>query len=137
MKFNPLIPVYGDTNYRGKSPFEDTEHINFVSWVRFNYPEYGAVLIHPKNEGKKSFSQVAKDKKMGLKKGASDIIIPASPSFVCEIKRVNHVKDSHWEKGQQEYLLAAKSAGSFVCVALGAEGAKLAFLDWHKLISGL
>ena len=137
MKFNPKIPVYGDTSYRGKSPFEDIEHINFVSWVRFNHPEYGAILIHPKNEGQRSPQQINKEKKLGLKKGASDIIIPASPPFVCEIKRINHVKDSHWETGQQEYLLASQEAGAFVCVALGAEGAKLAFNDWLKLLNRL
>ena len=133
MKFNPLIPTYGDRSYRGKSPFEDVEHINFVSWVRFNYPEYGAILIHPKNEGKRSPQQISKEKKLGFKKGASDIIIPASPPFVCEIKRLNHVKDSHWQEGQQDYMLAAKEQGAFVCVALGAEAAKQAFKDWLKI----
>ena len=135
MKFNPIIPVYGDTSYRGKCPIEDTEHINFISWLRWNHPECAALIVHPKNEGKRSFAQAAKEKKMGLNKGASDIVIPASPSFICEIKRLDHTK-CKWQEGQQDYLLAGQKLGSFACVALGAEGAKLAFLDWHKLVSG-
>tara|TARA_R110000850_G_scaffold11976_4_gene40739 strand:+ start:18678 stop:19097 length:420 start_codon:yes stop_codon:yes gene_type:complete len=132
MKFNPLIPTYGDQKYRGAYPSEDVEHINFVSWMRFNHPEYAAILIHPKNEGKRTFSQINKEKKMGLIKGASDIVIPASPPFICEVKKLNHVK-CKWETGQQEYLLSAKDAGAFVCIALGAEAAKLAFNDWLKI----
>lgn len=134
MKFNPKIPVYGDTSFRGKCTVEDVEHINFVSWARCNHPEQAAVLIHPKGEGKRSFQQAAKEKKMGLNTGASDIIIPASLSFICELKRLDHTK-SKWQDGQQEYLLAAQKLGSFVCVALGAEGAKLAFLEWLDILN--
>ena len=136
MKFNHLIPVYGDTTYRGKCPVEDVEHINAVSWIRFNYPAISAVLIHPSNEGKRSFAQANKEKKLGLNKGASDIVIPASPSFICEIKRLDHTK-CKWQDGQQEYLLAGAKLGSFVCIALGAEGVKLAFNDWLKLTNRL
>jgi hypothetical protein len=39
--------------------------------------------------------------------GASDIIIPAACSFVCEIKRRDHTK-SKWQPGQVEYLESAK-----------------------------
>ena len=62
-------------------------------------------------------------------KGAADVIIPASPAFVCEIKRRDHTK-SQWQDGQQEYLNAAQKAGAFVCVALGADAAWEAFDDW-------
>ena len=61
--------------------------------------------------------------------GASDIIIPASVSFVCELKRKDHTQ-SKWQDGQIEYLEAANHAGAFVCVALGWEAAWQAFNDW-------
>lgn len=134
MKLNPLIPVFGDETFRGKCPVEDVEHINFVSWLRFNHPEIGITLIHPQNEGKKTHQQATKDKKMGLSKGASDIIIPGSPAFVCEIKRQDHTL-STWQTGQQEFLLQSKSQGSFICVALGATGATIAFKLWLKLVT--
>lgn len=63
--------------------------------------------------------------------GASDIIIPASMPFVCELKRQDHTK-SKWQDGQIEYLEACHEAGSFVCVALGWESAWRAFGDWLR-----
>ena len=66
-----------------------------------------------------------------MTKGASDIIIPGSPAFVCELKRRDHTK-SRWEDGQQEYLTAAQDAGAFVCIALGADAAMEAFNDWLR-----
>ena len=135
MKFPDWIPVYGDQTHREKCPLEDVEHINFVSWLRFNYPDIGLTIIHPKNEGKKSHAQASKDKKMGLSAGASDIIIPGSPAFVCEIKRQDHTK-SHWQKGQQEFLAQCRKQGCFYCVALGADAAKEAFKDWLNELPG-
>ena len=59
-------------------------------------------------------------------KGASDIIIPGGPAFVCELKRRDHTQ-SKWQDGQQEYLDAAQRAGAFVCIALGYKAAEEAF----------
>lgn len=137
MKFKEGVPVYGDVKFRGECPKEDIEQISFFNWLRREYPEYGAVAIHPKNEEKRSggkFYALQKDKAMGLVPGASDIVIPASPSFVCEMKRQDHTK-SRWQKGQPEYLEAAKKLGAFVAVALGFEAAKEAFeayIKWTK-----
>ena len=63
--------------------------------------------------------------------GASDIIIPGNPSFVCELKRRDHTK-STWQPKQLEYLEAAKENGSFVCVALGWEAAWDALENWRQ-----
>ena len=130
MKFGDL-PVYGDQSYRGDCKTEDGEHASFVAWLRFNHPEDAALLIHPHNEGKRTQAQISMAKKMGLNPGASDIIIPGAPAFVCEIKRKDHTK-SHWQPGQIDYLEAAINAGCFVAVALGNDGAKAAFAEWKK-----
>ena len=66
------------------------------------------------------------EKAEGMVKGASDIIIPGGPAFVCELKRRDHTK-SVWQDGQQEYLYAAQRAGAFVCIALGHKAAREAF----------
>lgn len=63
--------------------------------------------------------------------GASDIIIPGSPTFVCELKRKDHTL-CKWQPNQQEYLQAAKDNGAFVCVALGWEGAMEAYRVWKS-----
>jgi len=61
----------------------------------------------------------------------NDIIIPAAPAFVCELKRRDHTK-SAWQKGQIEYLENCQKNGCFVCVALGYEAALQAVEDWTK-----
>lgn len=133
MKFPDWLPVYGDVDFRGKCPLETIEQMSFFNKIRKEYPDtYGAIAIHPRNEGLKEngqFSTVIKHNAEGMTKGASDIIIPGSPSFVCEIKRQNHMLSS-WQTGQIEYLLACDKLGSFICVALGAKAAYEAFEDW-------
>lgn len=64
--------------------------------------------------------------------GASDVVIPGAPAFVCELKRRDHTKCT-WQGGQQEYLRASQDAGAFACVALGWEAAWQAFGDWLAL----
>ena len=136
MKFNPDIPVYGDITFRGKCPLESIEQASFFSRLRREYPDsYGLIAIHPRNEGlvsKGQFSTVIKHAAEGMTKGASDIIIPGSPSFVCELKQCNHMK-SKWQDGQQPYLVAAANAGAFACVALGAVAAWEAFEAWKAI----
>lgn len=135
MKFPQWLTVYGDKDRRGECPTEQTEQINIFSWLEFNHPELSAIAVHPKNEGKRSWGQVHHDKKSGsINTGASDVIIPGSPSFVCEIKRANHTK-SQWQKGQREYLENASDCGAFVCVALGLEGFKQAVKDYLTTIN--
>jgi len=134
MKLKNLpFPVYGDTEFRGKCPKEDQEQIAFFGELRRLYPDtWGALAIHPRNEQLLKggqFSRVAKHRAEGMTKGASDIVIPARVSFVCELKRQDHTL-STWQAGQVEYLTAAHDAGAFACVALGWRGAWEAFEAW-------
>jgi len=131
MRFPKNITVYGDKTYRGECPVEDVEHIDFFSRLSIDWPQYHAIAIHPKNEGKRTWGQINKEKKMGLNKGASDIIIPASPPLVIEMKRLDHTK-SKMEKEQAEYLISAQDLGATVCIALGCNAALLAVEEWHK-----
>ena len=138
MKFNPLIPVYGDPKFRGKCPKEDVEQVSFFNRLRKEYPtSWGILALHPRNEGLKEkgqFSTVIKHKAEGMTAGASDIIIPGCPSFVCEMKRRDHTL-SAWQDKQEDYLLAAQEAGAFTCVALGAVGAWEAFKAWEASLA--
>lgn len=77
---------------------------------------------------------MVKQKAEGMTPGASDIVIPARVSFVCEMKRQDHTK-SKWQDGQIKYLEAAQDAGAFACVALGHAAAKEAFEAWLKMMS--
>ena len=130
MKFPDWLPVYGDTSYRGKCPSESVEQISFVNWVR-QTTEHGDLIIHVRNEGKRTHSQTQRHKVEGMCPGAADIIIPGKPTFVCEMKKQDHTK-SRWQDGQQEFLRQAQVNGAFVCIALGNEGAKQAYREWLK-----
>jgi len=125
------VRVYGDQKWRGKCASESVEQITFFNRIR-KVPIYGVLALHPRNEGKRHFKQVAREKAEGMTKGASDIIIPGNPSFVCELKRRDRTQSS-WQDGQKEYLEAAKKAGAFVCVALGADAATEAFSEWLSI----
>lgn len=132
MKFNDEIPVFGDTYFRGDCALEANDQKLFISYLRTKYPKtYGAIVVHNRNEGKRSFQQAARFKADGMTKGASDIMIPANPPFICEMKRKDHTK-SQWKGGQQEYLIACKGLGAFSCLALGYDGAVKAFEDYLK-----
>jgi len=133
MRFPEWLDVYGDKSYRGKCYKEITEQINSFAWLRFAHPALADIAIHPKMEGGRAFSQIQMMKIEGsLKPGVSDIIIPGSPSFVCELKRKDHTLSS-WSDGQIEYLGNCKAAGCFVSVALGFEGLKLAITDYLEI----
>jgi hypothetical protein len=135
MKFPPDIVVYGDQDYRGDCPSETVEQVTFFSRLRKGWPDtWGCVAVHIRNEGQRSYMQAARHKAEGMTKGASDVMIPGNPAFVCEIKRRDHTK-SRWQENQETYLLTAKKLGAFVCVALGADAATEAFNDYVNLVS--
>src|SRR5690606_33085004 len=91
------------------------------------------LAVHPKNEGERTGWQSTADQQQGaLNKGASDIIIPGNPSFVCEIKRKDHTQ-SKITKDQITYLEAAQSIGSFACIALGSDAVIAAIEDWLRI----
>ncbi len=134
MKFdNCPVPVFGDIAFRGNCPKEEVEQSSFFSMIRRTYPDtWGAIAIHPRNEGLKvggQFSAIIKHRAEGMTPGAADIIIPGRKSFVCELKRRDHTK-SKWQDGQIEYLKAAQDCGAYACVALGAVAAWEAFEGW-------
>lgn len=99
-----------------------------MSALSLKYPALKRLVVHPRNEGKRSFGQVNFQSKDGsINKGASDIIIPGAPAFVCELKKRHGGK---WETGQIEYLEEAFFRGCFVCLALGADAAMLGVDMW-------
>jgi hypothetical protein len=128
------VLIFGDVSFRGKCPKEEQEQITFFNTLRTRYPNsFGAVAIHPRNEGLKingQINSVQKHKAEGMTKGAADIIIPARVSFVCELKRLDHTQ-SQWQDGQEDYLAAVAGLGGFACVALGWEAAWQAFGYWR------
>lgn len=134
MKFNESIPVFGDVSFRGGCKSEYCEQVDFYAWLKLNYPEYHSLFLHPKTEGQRTYQQVNYEKRAGgIPKSLPDLMIINNYPFCVELKKKNHVK-SQWQNGQQEKLIELKNAGCFIGVALGADGAKEAFLQWLEII---
>ena len=130
MKIPDWLPVYGDMDYRNKKcPTETAEQVTFFNLLRRDYPEIGKIALHIRNEGKRTVQQAMRQKSEGMVTGASDIVIPGCPAFVCELKRADHTQ-SRWQDGQIEYLEACKNNGAFVCVAFGYKAALEALKEW-------
>lgn len=130
MKCPDWLPVYGDLDFRGDCPPESAEQITLFNAIRKT--KWGVIALHPRNEGKRTHAQTQRYKAEGMTKGASDIVIPGYPAFVCELKRKNRTK-SRWQDGQLDYLKAAQEAGAFVCVAFGWEAALEALKEWEEV----
>lgn len=128
----PDIPLYGDPTYRDqRCPKETLEQITFFNRLRRHYPStYGKIGLHIRNEGKREHhAQVVTEKAEGMVTGAADIVIPGSPTFICELKRRDHTL-STLSQDQVAYLRAAQQAGAFVCIALGCDAAWDGFQEW-------
>lgn len=112
------------------------EQVTFFGRLRRAYPEsYGILALHPRNEGQRTYLQVAKEKSEGMSTGATDIVIPGSPAFVCELKRRDHTKSKLADE-QLAYLRAAQKAGAYACIALGVDAAWEAFEGWRRDVEG-
>lgn len=131
MKIPPEIKVYGPPIKGCKIP-ESAHMVTFFNTLRREYPQYGAIALHIKNEGKRTQLQIEKDKAQGLVTGASDIIIPGKPAFVCELK--SQSPKARISQEQIDFLIAAQNNGAFCCIALGHEAAIKAFLEWKLMI---
>lgn len=130
MNLPPDIPIWGNVEFRGKCPAETLEQVTFFARLRRAFPDsYGLLALHPRNEGKRTHLQAAKEKSEGMVTGATDIVIPGRPAFVCELKRRDHTV-SRLAPEQMAYLRAANAAGAYACIALGVDAAWEAFLDW-------
>lgn len=122
------------SGFRGPCPKESAEQMTFFNEIRRRYPDtYGVLAFHARNEGKKTAQQVKVEKAEGMTTGTPDIIIPASITFVCELKRQNMVASSV-RKEQKKYLIAAAKLGAFACVCGGWRQAMIAFEEWCKLV---
>src|SRR5690606_23059711 len=123
------VRIYGKAD-QDKAPSESVEMSTFFSRLRAQYPHtYGAVGIHVRNEGKRTFAQASKMMlEGGFVKGTPDIIIPGSPTFLCELK--SRKKGSRPSKEQMAYLETATKTDAFCVIAYGYEEAWNALNDW-------
>jgi hypothetical protein len=116
---------------------EEVEQIKFNTWFEEVLTIKGCRWFHSPNGGGRSLIEGAKFKRMGVKRGVPDIIIPMprvgsrSPyhGLVIELKRPDG-KMSDVSEEQKDWLEWFKTQGWSTHVAFGFEQAKAIVLDY-------
>jgi len=110
-----------------KEKSEDREQIEFVSWIKQNYPE--EKVIHIPNGKKRSIIDAVRLKAMGVMKGVPDLFFPSLYLWI-EMKKV---KDGKLSPEQKVVMESLRRDGYRVAVCKGAEEAKALFLSYKTL----
>lgn len=127
-RYAKMTKTYGQ-QLTGKQPSEAAEMTTFFNQLQKRYPEIHALALHVRNEGKRDHKDTNIMKMQGgFVKGAPDIVIAGSPTFLCEMK--SKAKSSRTSKEQDTFLERADRSGCFCCVAYGWEAAIEAVEDW-------
>jgi hypothetical protein len=138
------VRIYGDTSLRGKCNAEDGELSSFHQWVIFNYPEFAPMCFHPANEwkpdnNKESHAHYQKMLNKGYMPRLADWIFLGAngmPPFLLEMKK-KHISESLNSRDRKEHFLEQcellhrqQKLGAVVCIALGFEAAKVAWIEY-------
>jgi VRR-NUC domain len=90
----------------------------------------GLVALHPANGGKRSVTEAARFKRMGVTPGAPDVLLwHADRSYALELKS----PDGRLSEAQSEMLARLAKAGVFTCVAHGLDRALAVLESWNLL----
>lgn len=108
---------------------EDCEQMDFVAWIRENYPEHAALMTHAANEGKQAINYRGRLRKMGQLTGWPDLVFLKAGAHhhaaLIEMKSRKHTAIASAD--QRKVLIAAAQDGKFAAVCNGFEAAKVAF----------
>jgi len=130
-QYPKVAPVFAGSNkfYKiGAKYFgpEDLLQIAFCAWLKVYHPD--VEVLHPKNEGKETRLGQAKKKLMGVRAGASDLLIqaPGLPDLWLELKR----KPNKPTKDQLAFLEIQSKMGKSTAVAYDLWEAVRVFCEW-------
>lgn len=117
-------------------PKEIEEHLTLCNWLN----KHGVFFIHIPNEGQRTVQQSVLLKRMGLKKGAPDFIIPGPENIAIEMKRCKvkgksgkMTTPSKVSEEQKECLADMAALGWITYVSYGAADA-IGFLQGRDLV---
>ena len=102
-------------------PTEDEEQIWLFSWVDLNlwrWPEL-ELMHHIPNGGKRSKSEAARFKAMGVKRGVSDIFLPVARGGFHGLYIELKAKDGKVDAAQKEWIEAVRQQGYCGAVCFG------------------
>lgn len=121
---------------RPPEPNEDEEQMALFEWARLQcgrWPEL-ALMHHIPNGGKRSKTEAARFKEMGVKAGVPDIFLPAAKGghhgLYIELKRQRGGKVS---ERQKEWAEALSKQGYRVIICHGWPAAAEAILEYLKM----
>lgn len=105
---------------------ESDEHLTLCEWL----DKHGVFYIHIPNEGERSVHQTVMLKRMGMKKGAPDFIIPGPENIAIELKRSDKTM-SRVSKEQRECLMILSQLGWKTQICYGAANAIGYLMNCH------
>lgn len=117
-------------------PTEEEEQCFVISWAEVNeyrYPEL-KLLYHVPNEGKRSGREGAKMKRMGLRKGVSDLCLPVARGIYHGLYIELKALDGRITKEQNEFLAAVREQGYCSYACYGGESAVKAIEQYLRMI---
>lgn len=106
-------------------PTEDEEQIWLFSWAELNlgrFPEL-SLMHHIPNGGKRSKSEAARFKAMGVKPGVSDIFLPVARGGYHGLYIELKARDGRVSTKQKEFLESVRREGYAGVVAFSGEEA--------------
>ena len=103
---------------------EQIDQINLMNWIKHNYPEIAEDTYHFANERKCTIQQGALLKRMGVKRGVSDIFIPIPRKGKSGLWIELKVGKGQPTKEQKEFLARMIVNGFEAVCVWGWEAAK-------------
>ena len=102
-------------------PTEDEEQIWLFSWAKINsgkWPEL-ELMHHIPNGGKRSKTEAARFKAMGVKRGVSDIFLPVARGGFHGLYIELKARDGKVDAAQKEWIAAVRKQGYCGAVCFG------------------
>lgn len=102
-------------------PTEDEEQIWLFSWAKLNsgkWPEL-ELMHHIPNGGKRSKTEAARFKAMGVKRGVSDIFLPVARGGFHGLYIELKAKDGKVESAQKDWIESVRKQGYCGAVCFG------------------
>jgi hypothetical protein len=111
---------------------EQIEQINFINWFHYNYPQYSDDLHHFANERKCSELEGKILKRMGVKKGVSDLFLALPLNGKSGLWIELKVGNNKPSQEQKEFLARKIIRGYDAMCVYGAKTAKEIIITYLK-----
>ncbi len=108
---------------KSRKHLEDDEHLRFVRWFEFQYPQYKDLLHHSPNGGKRGAKEGKRFKDMGVRPGRPDIELNVPRETFHGLFIELKVGKNRLTDNQKDQLAKLREQGYDCHVCYGAEAA--------------